>query len=185
VQYWLSDILVLADVYNAERYAADPVYARHIGQLNVLTHLIQHRDSNAGNFLIGKAEKGARVFSIDHGVAFASIDSDRGELWKDMRVTQLPADTVAQLRTITLPVLEQRLGVLAQWKLEGNKFVPAPLGPSLSPYRGVRREGKDLQMGLTRAEIQSVYRLLTKLLARVDAGEITTVPAATTATTTN
>jgi hypothetical protein len=187
VQYWLSDILVLADVYNAERYASDPVYARHIGQLNVLTHLIQHRDSNAGNFLIGKAEQGARVFSIDHGVAFASIDSDRGEAWKDMRVKQLPADTVAQLRTITLPMLEQRLGVLAQWKLEGNKFVPAPLGPSISVHRGVRREGKDLQMGLTRAEIQAVHRLLTKLLARVDAGEITTMPAPapTLATTTN
>ncbi|MDH5175563.1 MAG: hypothetical protein OEW50_02290 [Gammaproteobacteria bacterium] len=188
VQYWLSDILVLADVYKADRFESDPVYARHIGQLNVLTHLIQHRDSNAGNFLIGKAEQGARVFSIDHGVAFASIDSDRGEAWKDMRVTKLPADTVAQLRTITMPVLEQRLGVLAQWKLEGNKFVPAPLGPSLSVHRGVRREGMDLQMGLTRAEIQAIYRLLTKLLARVDAGEITTVPAIATAaaaTTTN
>jgi hypothetical protein len=187
VQYWLSDILVLADVYNAERFVSDPVYARHIGQLNVLTHLIQHRDSNAGNFLIGKAEKGARVFSIDHGVAFSSIDSDRGELWKDMRVTKLPADTVAQLRTITMPMLEQKLGVLAQWKLEGKKFVPVPLGPSISVHRGVRREGKDLQMGLTRAEIQAIYRLLTKLLARVDAGEITTVPAATApaATTTN
>jgi hypothetical protein len=183
LQYWLSDILVLADVYNAERFAADPVYARHIGQLNVLTHLIQHRDSNVGNFLIGKAEKGARVFSIDHGVAFSSIDSDRGEAWKDMRVTKLPADTVAELRKITLPVLEQKLGVLAQWKLEGNKFVPVPLGPSISVHRGVRREGKDLQMGLTRAEIQAVHRLLTKLLARIDAGEITTVPAA--ATTTN
>jgi hypothetical protein len=105
-----------------------------------------------------------------------------------MRVTRLPADTVAQLRTITMPVLEQRLGVLAQWKLEGNKFVPAPLGPSLSVHRGVRREGMDLQMGLTRAEIQAIYRLLTKLLARVDAGEITTVPAISTAaaaTTTN
>ncbi len=85
-QYWLSDIKVIADVYDPARFAADPVYARHIGQLNVLTYLIRHRDSNLGNFLIGKAEVGARVFSIDHGVAFASEDSDRGELWKDMRV---------------------------------------------------------------------------------------------------
>jgi hypothetical protein len=84
-------------------------------------------------------------------------------------------------------MLEQRLGVLAQWKLEGNKFVPAPPGPPISVYRGVRRDGKDLQMGLTRAEIQAVHRLLTKLLARIDAGEIATVPAAaaTAATATN
>jgi hypothetical protein len=177
LQYWLSEILVVADVYDPARFAADPVYARHIGQLNVLTHLIQHRDSNAGNFLLGKAATGARVFSIDHGVAFASIDSDRGELWKDMRVKQLPADTVALLRTITLPVLEQRLGVLAQWRLDGNRYAPVPLGPNLGVHRGVRREGKDLQMGLTRSEIQAVHRLLTRLLQRIDAGEITAVAA--------
>ena len=94
LQYWLSDITVVADVYDPARFDADPVYARHIGQLNVLTYLIEHRDSNVGNFLIGKSPTGARVFSIDHGVAFASIDSDRGEAWKDIRVNRLPADTV-------------------------------------------------------------------------------------------
>ena len=94
VQYWLSEIQSIPDVYSPERFATDPVYARHIGQLNVLTYLIRHRDSNLGNFLLGKAEVGARVFSIDHGVAFASEDSDRGELWKDLRVNQLPADAV-------------------------------------------------------------------------------------------
>jgi hypothetical protein len=52
LQYWLSDIAVIADVYNPARFAADPLYARHIGQLNVLTYLIAHRDSNVGNFLI-------------------------------------------------------------------------------------------------------------------------------------
>jgi hypothetical protein len=177
LQYWLSDIAVIADVYNPTRFDADPLYARHIGQLNVLTYLIRHRDSNVGNFLIGKAATGARVFSIDHGVAFASTDSDRGEAWKDIRVDRLPADTVARLRTITVPVLEQRLGVLAQWQLEGDHFVPAALGPNLSPYRGVRREGKDLQMGLTKAEISAVNRLLVRLLQRIDAGEITVVAA--------
>ncbi|MDH5272901.1 MAG: hypothetical protein OEY13_07480 [Gammaproteobacteria bacterium] len=177
LQYWLSDILVIADVYNPARFDADPLYARHIGQLNVLTYLIRHRDSNAGNFLIGKAATGARVFSIDHGVAFASGESDRGEAWKDIRVNRLPADTVARLRTITVPVLEQRLGVLAQWQLEGDRYVPAALGPNLSPYRGVRREGKDLQMGLTKSEISAVNRLLVRLLQRIDAGEIAVVAA--------
>jgi hypothetical protein len=177
VQYWLSDILVLADVYDPARFQADPVYARHIGQLNILTFLIEHRDSNAGNFLIGKAEVGPRVFSIDHGVAFASIDSDRGEAWKDLRVDRLPADTVARLRQITLPGLQQRLGVLAQWKLDNGAFVAVPPGPNLAPGRGVRREGADLQMGLTRTEILRVHRLLEHLLERVDAGEITLVPA--------
>jgi hypothetical protein len=177
-QYWLSDIKVVADVYDPVRFAADPVYARHIGQLNVFTYLIRHRDSNLGNFLIGKAEVGARVFSIDHGVAFASADSDRGEVWKDMRVNRLPADTVERLRQVTPQILADRLGVLSQWHLEGRTYVPVANGKNLFDTRGVRRMGENLQMGLNKQELRDLYRLLTRLLERVDKGEITTVPAA-------
>jgi len=177
VQYWLSDITVVADVYSPERFAADPVYARHIGQLNVLTYLIRHRDSNLGNFLLGKAEVGPRVFSIDHGVAFASEESDRGDVWKDMRVNQLPADTVERLRHITPQLLAERLGVLAQWRLEGRSYVSVARGENLSKNHGVRRAGNELQMGLTGSEIRAVHRLLTKLLERVDQGGINVVPA--------
>lgn len=178
VQYWLNDIKVVADIYSPERFAADPVYARHIGQLNVLTYLIRHRDSNLGNFLLGTAEVGARVFSIDHGVAFASDDSDRGEIWKNMRVNQLPADTVERLRQITPQLLTDRLGVLAQWQLDGRRYVPVASGENLRENHGVRRTGNDLQMGLTQSEIRDVYRQLKRLLERVDRGEITLVPAA-------
>jgi hypothetical protein len=177
-QYWLNDIMVIADVYDPARFAADPVYARHIGQLNVLTHLIQHRDSNVGNFLIGRAERGARVFSIDHGVAFASVDSDRGKLWRDMRVTQLPADTIARLRAITREQLESRLAVLAQWQMQDGRYVPVPPGPNLAARRGVRRDGEQLQMGLTSMEIQAIQRLLERLLQRIDKGEINALPPA-------
>ncbi|MEO8307804.1 MAG: hypothetical protein ABI616_07155 [Pseudomonadota bacterium] len=180
VQYWLSDIKVIADVYLPDRFATDPLYARHIEQLNVLTYLIDHRDSNVGNFLIGKQERAARVFSIDNGVAFASPDSDRGELWSVMRVTRLPADVVARLRKVTLATLQDKLGVLAQWQLKDGMFVPVALTESLSEARGVRRKGDQVQMGLTRSEIQSVQRLLVKLLADVDAGKITVVPVPTT-----
>jgi hypothetical protein len=183
VQYWLSDIKVVADVYSPERFAVDPVYARHIGQLNVLTYLIRHRDSNLGNFLLGKAEIGARVFSIDHGVAFASEDSDRGEVWKDMRVNQLPADTVERLRQITPQLLTDRLGVLAQWQLVAGSYVPVASGKNLSEGRGVRREGNELQMGLNKSEIRDVDRLLRNLLKRVDDGKITLVPAPSATTT--
>lgn len=176
-QYWLSDILSIPDVYDPLRFAADPLYARHIGQLNVLTYLIRHRDSNQGNFLLGKAAVGARVFSIDHGVAFASDESDRGEVWKDIRVDRLPADTVERLRIVTPALLTERLGVLAQWQLEGRSYVPVAGGKNLSEHRGVRRSDNVLQMGLTKSEIRAVHRLLTKLLERIDRGEITLVPA--------
>ncbi len=126
LQYWLSDIAVVADVYDPARFDADAVYARHVGQLNVLTYLIEHRDSNVGNFLIGKSPMGARVFSIDHGVAFASKDSDRGEAWKDIRVSRLPADTVAKLRT------DHRAGARAATRRAGAMEAR---GRSLRPRR--------------------------------------------------
>lgn len=177
-QYWLSDIRVIADVYDATRFASDPVYARHIGQLNVLTYLIRHGDSNTGNFLIGNAERGPRVFSIDHGVAFASDDSDRGKLWEGLRVSQLPEDTIARLRTITPELLDSRLAILAQWQLRDGLYVPVLPGPNLAPRRGVRRSGDQLQVGLTRMEIQAIQRLLDRLLQRVERGEITALAAA-------
>jgi hypothetical protein len=183
VQYWLNDIKVVADVYSPERFAADPVYARHIGQLNVLTYLIRHRDSNLGNFLIGTAEVGARVFSIDHGVAFASAESDRGDVWQDMRVNRLPADTVERLRQVTPQLLTDRLGVLAQWQLDGRSYAPVASGANLSEHGGVRRSGNSLQMGLTKSEIREMHRRLTILLKRVDRGDITVVPAAAATTT--
>jgi hypothetical protein len=178
VQYWLSDIKLVEDVYDPARFATDPLYARHIGQLNVLTYLIAHRDSNLGNFMIGKAEVGARLFSIDHGVAFASEESDRGELWNDVRVNRFPADTIERLRQISPQVLTDRLSVLAQWRVEGRSYVPVALGENLFESRGVRTKGEVLQMGLNKSEIREVYRRLTKLLERVDRGEITLVPAA-------
>jgi hypothetical protein len=175
-QYWLSDIKVIADVYDPQRFAGDPVYARHIGQLNIFTYLVNHRDSNVGNFLIGRAETGPRVFSIDHGVAFESIDSDRGKLWQPIRVDRLPSDTVARLRSITPAVLEERLGVLAQWRLEDGLYVPVEPGPNQWESRGVRRRGDQLQLGLTREEINATYKRLAKLLKRIDAGELQLAP---------
>lgn len=178
VQYWLGDIESVPDVFYPERFESDPVYARHIGQLNVFTYMIRHGDSNQGNFLIGKAPVGARVFSIDHGVAFDSDESDRGEAWKVMRVKRLPADTVERLRRITPEMLTERLAVLAQWRLEDGSYVRVPNGGNLSPNRGVRRSGNDLQMGLTKLEINGVQRLLAGLLKQVDAGKITLVASA-------
>jgi hypothetical protein len=149
------------------------VYARHIGQLNILTYLIEHRDSNVGNFLRGKTPPGVRVFSIDHGVAFASQDSDRSMVWRDLRVKKLPADAIARLRKVTREDLDARLGVLAEWRLQDGHYVASERGANRAPIRGVRRSDGILQMGLTKSEIGDVYRLLQQLLGKVDSGEIT------------
>ena len=174
VQYWLQDVTAPQDVLFPARFESDALYARHIGQLNVLTYLINHRDSNLGNFLVSAVPEGARVFSIDHGVAFASDAGDRGELWRSMRVKRLPADTVARLRKFTEADLDARLGVLAEWKLESGHYVAVAPGKNLRPRSGVRRKDGVVQMGLSDAEIGSVWSRAQKLLRMVDDGDITT-----------
>ena len=174
IQYWLQDIKVVADVYNQATFDSDAVYARHIGQLNILTDIIDHADSNAGNFLISRASPGARVFSIDHGVAFASEESDRGKLWFKLRVDRLPADAVERLRKITPAMLQDSLGVVAQWQLKDGAYVPSPKGENLAPNQGVRREGAILQMGLKKSEITKIARALENLLKQVDSGDVKT-----------
>ena len=174
LQYWLNEVKVIADVYDPERFAADSQYARHIGQLNVLTFLIEHGDSNVGNFLISRAETGPRVFSIDNGVAFEFNESDRGQLWMKMRVDRLPADTVQRLRRITLEELHRRLGVLAQWQLQDGRWVAMAPGENLAPARGVRKEDGIVQLGLRAADIDQVGRQLGRLLKQVDGGQIAT-----------
>jgi hypothetical protein len=174
LQYWLQEVKVVADVLDPALFETDPVYARHIGQLNVFTDIIDHGDSNVGNFLVSRATTGARVFSIDNGVAFASGDSDRGKLWEKLRVRRLPADTVERLRKVTPDMLQQSLGVVAQWQLQEGRYVPVPKGENLSPNHGVRREDGIVQMGLKKSEISKLWRNIENLLKQVDSGDVGT-----------
>jgi hypothetical protein len=174
LQVWLQEVKVVADVLDPALFESDAVYARHIGQLNVFTFLIEHGDSNVGNFLLSRASEGARVFSIDNGVAFASGESDRGKLWQKLRVKRLPADTVELLRAVTEDALHERLGVLAQWQLQGGRYVPMPPGANLAPNRGVRQQDGVVQLGLKKSEVQAIWRQRVRLLQEVDAGRTAT-----------
>ena len=93
-----------------------------------------------------------------------------------IRVDRVPADAVERLRAVTTELLKQRLGVLAQWRLENGGYVPMPPGENLASGRGVRREDGVLQMGLTESEIMQVYRQLARFLAQVDRGRVALVP---------
>jgi hypothetical protein len=175
LQYWLQEVKVIADVYDPALFAADPGYARHVGQLNVLTYLIEHGDGNVGNFLLSRAESSPRVFSVDNGVAFAYNESDRSEIWKKLRVDRLPADTVERLRRITREDLHRRLGVLAQWRLEGGSWIAVPPGENIAPQRGVRETDDVVQLGLRKSEIDRLGRRLSELLGLVDSGRVKVV----------
>jgi hypothetical protein len=172
VQYWLQDVKAQEDVLDKALFESDAVYARHVGQLNVFTYLIEHADSNLGNFLISAAPEGARVFAIDNGVAFASEKSDRGELWKRMRVQRLPKDLVERLRAMSEAGLMSQLGVVAQWELRDGHYVAVAPGENLAPKSGVRRKDSIVQMGLTAREINDVWDRTRRLVKMIDDGDI-------------
>lgn len=172
VQYWLQDIIAPADVLDAQLLQSDAAYARHIGQLNVLTWLMRHGDSNVGNFLMSAQPQGARVFAVDNGIAFAAEESDRGELWRAMRVKRLPADIVERLRKLTEADITSRLAVIGQWQLRDGHYLAVPPGENLAPHAGVRRDGATIQMGLTRREIAGVWDRAKRLVKMIDNREI-------------
>jgi hypothetical protein len=171
LQYWL--LQVSPDrFYDRDRARRDTVYARYLGNFNILTYLIRHNDANIGNFLISQNAEQPRVFSVDNGLAFESEPSNRGYEWRNLRVERLPRATVERLRAITPAQLQQALGVLAQFELQAGQLAGAEPGANLDPNRGVRRSDTMVQFGLTTREIRGVESRLKSLLENVDKGSI-------------
>lgn len=172
VQYWMQG-MTPEGYWNKDRFEADSVYARHLGDFNILTYLIRHSDSNAGNFLATPQDAAnPRVFTVDNGVAFRSPVSDRGYEWRSLRIERLPHATVERLRKITEADLQQALGIVLQFDVRDGQLVAAPRTTNIQANRGVRRTDELVQFGLTSAEIRDVYNRLTDLLADVDSGKI-------------
>jgi hypothetical protein len=174
VQYWLHKVSGPVEIWDPQRFKSDPAYARHIANLNVLTYLIRHGDSNAGNVMLSTAADSPRAFAVDNGVAFSSPAGDRGSRWRDIRVPALPAATVERLRALDAAALERELGVLATWQRSDDTFEPVPSAPRLQGMRGVRMRADRVQLGLTPREIRELEQRRRALLARVDSGELGT-----------
>jgi hypothetical protein len=173
LQYWLQ-LVSQEGVYNQKRLSSDSTYARHLADMNILSYLIDHKDSNIGNFLISMDPKNPRVFVVDNSMAFASLESNRGYEWRKLRVKHLPVRTIARLRKITKEELEKALGVVAQFEINGGQLVPVAASDCLDKNKGVRQKENLVQFGLTSYEINGVRDRLQKLLRDVDSGKITT-----------
>jgi hypothetical protein len=174
IQHWLPDVVGPADAWDAARFEADPKYARQIANVNLLTYLIRHKDSNKGNILLSADPAAPRAWVIDSGVAFASPRSDRGTLWKDMRVPRVPADTIARLRALDLDKLSAALAVVAQFEVRDHKVVAVPPTAPFHKHDGVRRSRNVIQLGLTATELADVEQRRMEILAKVDSGALPT-----------
>ncbi|MDX1676136.1 MAG: hypothetical protein R3314_15180 [Longimicrobiales bacterium] len=172
LQYWLFYVTP-EGVWDPDRFASDTAYARHLANFNIFTYLTRHSDQNVGNYLISRVRSHPRVFSVDNGLAFASQESDRGADWRWLRVDRLPAATIERLRSVSREALQRRLETVAEFGIdETGALIPRAPGPALHSGRGVRRSRDVVQFGLTRMEIQGVWRRIRDLLERVDRGEI-------------
>lgn len=178
VSYWLEGVEKL-DGISAARFAQDPLYRRRIALLNILTYLIDHRDTKPDNFAV-MMQGDPRAYSVDNGMAFSGWRTPRGIFlreWQDLIVGALPADAVLRLRRVRREELD-KLAVVAQFRVLPaglEAMAPgAPFSDQEGLEEGVRRRGDLVQIGLTRGEINEVAWRLRVLLHRVDSGALGT-----------
>ena len=175
---WLDDLTLGAPLLDPERFDRDYVYAYFLSNLNLFTYLVKHHDAREGNFLVSKDDARRQAFSIDNGVSFGSGFSGLFynwfvPNWNSIRVPALRKDSIDRLRGLKLADVTAALGVVSQLELDdAGIYLNVPPGENLDPGRGVRIEGKQLQLGLTDDEIEDVWERIEDLIEDVDDGDL-------------
>jgi hypothetical protein len=170
---WLDNVRVPETLYDPDEFAADPRYAYHLANFNVLSYLIDHRDGRDGNILTSVDPANRRVFAVDNGISFGpKIYNVFVQNWHTIRVPALPKESVDRLRGVTGTDLE-RLGVLLQMQVDRRGLLQhVPADPNLDPSKGSRASGDMIQLGLTESEIDDVHRRIQKVIDLVDSGKL-------------
>jgi len=172
LQYWLWNVTA-DDVWDKDRFESDTLYARHFANMNLLTYLIRHGDSNAGNVLISTTTSNPRLFVVDNGVAFSRREAgDRGTRWRNLRVKRLPGKTVERLRALTREELDRRLLVVAQFRRADNQLITVTPTEPIHPGGGLRKNDEVMQVGLTKTEIGHIWGRIQDVLKKVDEEKI-------------
>jgi hypothetical protein len=171
---WMQDVTAPENFYDEKRFEADPLYARYVADLNVLTYLVEHRDTRDGNVLLSTDATDPRVFLADNGVAFDMFPWNlRVTNWFKIRVPWLRRETIDRLRKVDKAKL-QSLAVLAELEADAaGVFRVVPAGPKFDDERSsvVRRSGNRVQFGLDEDEIEDVEERIQELLKNVDSGK--------------
>ncbi|NIP58696.1 MAG: hypothetical protein GWO17_12065, partial [Gemmatimonadetes bacterium] len=84
---------------------------------------------------------------------FGSIEGDRGDYWRRLRVDRIPRKTADRLGRITREDLDRALGVVAEFEVRQGRLVRVEPGENLRPDRGIREEDGVVQLGLASREI--------------------------------
>ncbi len=173
IQIWLLEVESDKSLYEEARFVSDPAYAYYLANFNLFTYLIDFADPTRSNFMVSKEPDRRQVFAFDNDISFEEFFRlPFIARWNVIFVSALRRDSIERLRKLRREDLDW-LGIVAQLqKGKGGIFRPVTPGENLSPNEGVRIAGNTIQLGLTRSEIEAVWKRIQKLLARVDNGEI-------------
>ncbi len=173
---WLNDLTVPDVVYDEERFLEDPNYAYRLAHFNLLTYLIEARDLRRGNILVSKHDADRRVFAIDNGISFGAWfynwANPSSYTWQRITVPALPRTTVDRLRGLQRENLDVLATVVQFAPDETDRLVRVKPEAPFDPDEGVRLDGTRVQFGLTRGEIDDVWKRIQNLVKDVDAGRI-------------
>ena len=174
--FWMQDVTLPDPLYDEERFLTDANYAWFLGNFNILTYLVDHRDNRTGNFLVAKDDRYRRVFAIDNGVTFGAKVFNWffpwSYSWRTLKVPALPRQAVDRLRKLERKDLD-RFMVVQQLEPneQGMLRVVAP-GPVIDPDQGATVKGTTVQLGLTRREVDHVWARIENLVEAVDSGRM-------------
>ena len=173
IQVWLLDVESDDSLYEESRFVSDPSYAYYLANFNLFTYLVDFADPTRSNFMVSKEPSRRQVFAFDNDISFEEFFRlPFIARWNVIFVSALRRESIERLRKLRREDLD-RFGVVAQLqKDKGGIFRSVPPGENLSPNTGVRISGDSIQLGLTKFEIEAVWKRIQNLLARVDKGEI-------------
>lgn len=111
LSFWLQDVELAStfsreqgekgQLFIARRFSEDPLYARKVARLNLLTVFVRHGDSHPGQFLV--ARDPFRVFSVDHSISLTMAENPMvllREDWSELIVPSIPKSLADRVRTI-------------------------------------------------------------------------------------
>jgi hypothetical protein len=188
LSYWLEDAQSIDEAADTERLDEDDLlngdlfwrnssYRRSLADVNLLAHLISHGDSHPAQFVVTGDRKQPRVHVVDNTIAFSDFRNpklERAEDWSILHVPALSAESLARLRALRFHDL-LKLAVIERYENRGGRLVHTDLPRRFAPRQtGLRWVNNRLEIGLTGAEINQLYRRLRGVVQRADAGEIRT-----------
>ena len=160
-------------LYDAERFEAEPAYARNLANLNLVAFLLAHGDAHAGQFVV--YEDPAHVFLVDNSVAFGLDHRSSMEGRQDlarMVVPAIPEDVAARLRALERADVDS-LRVATELRREGRRLVAAEPGPAFGEDdEEVRSQGDRVQLGLTTEQVEGVWQRVLRVRGFLDDGAL-------------